>query len=224
MILKTRQALVRGLIVAAIVNSGLPGTAFAQATTPAAHVHLRHVAVQFRGTPDGAGLLPTAIAEAEIALQHATLAARDPGDLDGIRRHAGHVLHALAPDRAERGPGLGYGVTLAAERTAHYVELAMAADGGGEALSTHGPHVVTATRHALLTTERAVELAAALLEEEDVGAASARLEELVASCHAIVNGVDANGDGRVGWQEGEGGLAQAAQHLELLRRGEGLIG
>lgn len=222
--MKTRHTLVRGLLGATIVSSGLSGTSFAQVPTPPAHVHLRHVSVQFRGTPDGAGLLPTAIAEAEIALQHATLAARDPEDLDGIRRHAGHVLHAFAPDRVERGPGLGYGVTLAAERAAHYVELAMTAEGGGEALSTHGPHVVTAARNALATTERAVELAAALLDEEDVDAAANQLEELVSLCDAIVNGVDANGDGRVGWQQGEGGLAQAAQHLELLRRGEGLIG
>ena len=41
---------------------------------------------------------------------------------------------------------------------------------------------------------------------------------------AIVNGVDADGDGRVGWQEGEGGLAQATQHLGLLKRGEGMGG
>jgi hypothetical protein len=222
--MKTRQSFVRGLMGASIVSAGLTGTSFAQDSTPPAHVHLGHVATQFRGTPDGAGLLPTAIAEAETALQHATLAARDPGDLDAIRRHANHVLHALSPDKVERGPGLGYGVTLAAERTAHYVELAMAADGGGDALSTHGPHVTTATRNALATTEHAVELATALAKDEDLASASARLEELVTACEAILNGVDANGDGRIGWQEGEGGLAQAAQHLELLRRGEGLIG
>ncbi len=191
--------------------------------TPPAHVHLRHVAVEFRGTPDGAGLLPTAIAEAEIALQHARLASRDPSDLDAMKRHANHVLHALSPDRVEQGPGLGYGVTLAAERTAHYVELAMASAGGGEAAATHGPHVAAAARSALAAAKQAVEVADALVDADDAAEAAERLKELVALCDAIVNGVDAAGNGRVGWQEGEGGLAQASQHLDFLRRGEGLI-
>ena len=39
---------------------------------------------------------------------------------------------------------------------------------------------------------------------------------------AILNGTDANEDGRVGWQEGEGGLAQATTHMGLIKRAEGL--
>ena len=31
-------------------------------------------------------------------------------------------------------------------------------------------------------------------------------------------------DAETGWQEGEGGLAQATQHLTLMKRGEGLEG
>lgn len=38
----------------------------------------------------------------------------------------------------------------------------------------------------------------------------------------ILNGTDANGDGTIGWQLGEGGLAQAEQHRGFMRVGEGI--
>jgi hypothetical protein len=40
----------------------------------------------------------------------------------------------------------------------------------------------------------------------------------------LVPGVDANGDGRIGWQENEGGLQQAEQHVGLLKTAEGITG
>ena len=40
----------------------------------------------------------------------------------------------------------------------------------------------------------------------------------------ILNGHDENGDGRVSWGPSEGGLEQAAFHLNLLKRGEGMDG
>ena len=60
-----------------------------------AHAHMGHVADGFRGTPDGMGLLPAAIAEAEVAAMHAGLAARDLTSLDAMKRHTGHVQHAV---------------------------------------------------------------------------------------------------------------------------------
>jgi len=211
------------LLTLPIVLATSAAPAAAQDRGPA-HTHIGHVAETFRGTPDRMGLLPTAIAEAEIALQHATLAGRDPTSLDAMQRHAGHVLHALEPGDSEGGPGRGYGMIEAARRAAHYVELAMVSDGAGEAITTHGPHVATAARSAASMGERAAELAEEILAAEDAAEAAGLLEELTSLCDGIVNGVDADGDGRIGWQEGEGGLAQAAQHLDLLRRGEGLIG
>jgi hypothetical protein len=37
----------------------------------------------------------------------------------------------------------------------------------------------------------------------------------------LMSGVDANNDGRISWEPGEGGLQQAQQHMELLLKGEG---
>lgn len=186
--------------------------------------HVHHVADAFRGTPDEMGLLPTAMAEAEIALQHATLASQDPSDLDAMKRHAGHVRHALDPSAVESGPGLGYGAVRAAERTAHYISLAAASVGATPPVQTHAEHVETAARNAVANGEAAMELSQEILESEDADAAAELLEEMLDLITAMVEGVDADGDGQVGWQEDEGGLAQAETHLALLRRAAGLEG
>ena len=50
----------------------------------------------------------------------------------------------------------------------------------------------------------------------------AAVAELIAQTNNISNGLDANKDGTIGWQAGEGGLAQANQHMMLMMKGEGL--
>jgi hypothetical protein len=195
----------------------------AQDTNPV-HAHIGHVADAFRGTPEGMGLLPAAMAEAEIAHQHATLAGRDRSNLESMQRHAGHVLHALDPGTVESGPGNGYGVVAAAEGARRHIELAAAAADASDGVKTHANHVATAAASALAKAEEAVEVAEEIQEAETAEDAAGLLERLIDLTNAIVNGVDADGDGRIGWQEGEGGLAQAAQHVELMKRGEGLSG
>ena len=50
------------------------------------------------------------------------------------------------------------------------------------------------------------------------------MEELAELTARLIAGYDANGDERIGWQEGEGGLEQAELHLNLMKRGEGMGG
>ena len=186
------------------------------------HAHIGHAADTFRGTPDGMGLLPTAVAEAEIAHQHATLAGRDPSSLEGMQRHMGHVIHALDASRVESGPGLGYGVIPASERAAQHTELAAASEGASDAVKTHAVHVATAARSAASHAERAIEIAESIQGAETADDAAEMLAELTMLTDAILNGTDADGNGRIGWQEGEGGLAQATMHMGLIKQAEGL--
>lgn len=215
-----------------LVSLALVGSASAQDTSTAptpmaaeispAVTHIGHVADGFRGTPEGQGLLPTAVAEADIALQHAQLAARDVSDLEAMQRHAGHVANALDPTVVEEGPGLGYGVVEGATGTARHIGFAAASEGASEGVKTHAVHVETASRNAVANAEAALELTDQIAEAEDAATAAALLDELVALTEAIAVGVDADGDGRVSWEEGEGGLAQATQHVGLIKQGEGL--
>lgn len=184
-----------------------------------ANPHVGHVAEGFRGTPNGQGLLPTAIAEAEVAAQHAALAARDLEDLNGMKRHAGHVLHAVDPAEGSSGPGAGYGVKRAAEGVAQHIELAARADGASDAVKTHATHIATSARNTAQRAEQIAELARQIEDASETTEAADAVREMNELAQALVAGVDANGDGRVGWQEGEGGLQQAQTHLGLLQGG-----
>lgn len=214
-------------IVRALSGLGLVGllaSPAAHAQANPAHTHMGHVADGFRGTPEGQGLLPTAVAEAEVAAQHAGLAGRDPSNLDGMKRHIGHVLNAMDPTEVESGPGLGYGVKAATAGVARHIGLAAGSDGASDNITTHGNHVSTAAGNVVTWVDEVIALARQVQEATEADAAAGMVEELIELTNAIVSGTDANGDGRTGWQEGEGGLAQATQHMNLMKRGEGLDG
>lgn len=51
---------------------------------------------------------------------------------------------------------------------------------------------------------------------------AALVTKVIAQTNSIANGIDANNDGSIGWQTGEGGLAQAQTHMDLMVKGEGL--
>ena len=78
-------ALTLGLILMG-VSSG------AMAATNMSHAHIGHVVASWNDTPEKMGLLPTAIAEAKVAAQHAGFAVSKPDDLAWMKSHIGHVL------------------------------------------------------------------------------------------------------------------------------------
>lgn len=204
----------------ALVVAAAPVTA----QESAAHRHMGHVADGFSNTPEGQGLLPTAMAEAAVARQHAEFALRNPSELSSVQRHAGHVLHAIDPSRIETGPGAGYGVVRAASGISQHIDMAGADESASENVSTHAAHVSAAAAGAVMRAERAADLAEAIMATGSADEAAALLTELSETLDAMVLGHDANGDGRIGWQTEEGGLAQAEQHMTLMKRGEGMGG
>ena len=187
-----------------------------------AHTHIGHVMDQWRDTPDQQGLLPTAIAEAEIAAQHAGLAAQSAGNLDRMKLHAGHVLHAVDPTIEIRGPGLGYGVKRAAAGAAQHIGLAAGSDGASANVKTHAPHVSTSANNTVTRADEIVTLAQQIQGASSAAEAALLSERLTMLAGQLIPGADANGDGRIGWQEGEGGLEQANQHMGFMKKGEDL--
>ena len=211
--LGTRLVLTLPVLLAALSASA----AAAQDVSPS-QAHVGHVADGFRGTPDGVGLLPAAMVEAEVAAQHAALAAVDPSDLASVQRHVAHVQHALVAESQERGPGKGYGLIRAAEGVVRHIELAAGSEGASDGVVNHANHVATSARNTLERARRMMEIASAISEIED-GDATELVAELAELSSMLIPGHDADGDGRIGWQEGEGGLEQARIHLGLLKRG-----
>jgi len=173
-------------------------------------------------TPAGLGLLETALVDAETAVQHADLAVGDSLSVDGMRRHAGHVLSALDPALAPGGPGSGYGVKRAAAEATQHLELLLATDSIPENVSVHATYIAAALADVVEWTDEAISVAERLQlapSRSEAASLASRLDQL---CRAIRYGRDANGDRRVLWNRGESGLKQAIEHMNLLKRGEGL--
>ena len=173
-------------------------------------------------TPDGVGLLPAAVEEAGIAAQHASLAAKDPSNLDSMKRHTAHVLHAVDPTQIENGPGKGYGVKQGAEGAAKHIQAAANTDGASDAIKTHATHVATSARNTVARADEIVALAKKIAMATSASAASSLVAELNTLAQQLLSGTDANGDGRTGWQEGEGGLEVATTHANIMKKAEGL--
>jgi hypothetical protein len=194
------------------------GSAGAQEPTPA-QIHLDHVVVSFVGVPEGQGLLQVAMADARVAAQHAALGAQDPSNLEGMKTHAGHIIHALDPRRAERGPGSGYGLMKSAEYIARHAMLAGRSAGGTPQLATHSEHVAASAENTRRRTDQIVALAQTVADHVDSAEDAAALYvDIQRLAEQLVSGVDANGDGQVGWQEGEGGLQHVEQHVDFMRQ------
>lgn len=209
------------ILTPAVLATAIVVAAPAVSAQSDAHRHIGHVADMFNGTPENVGLLAAAQAEAEVAALHAELAAGS-GDLAGIQRHIVHVLHAIDPSTSDTGPGRGYGLARAASGCADHIGMAGGSDDASDAVKAHSTHVQTSCQNVVAWAEGIAEKAGAVAAATDMAGAKALAEEIAAMTEAIVSGTDADGSGRVSWGEGEGGLAQAATHLRLVKEAEGL--
>lgn len=183
--------------------------------------HVGHLTTAFNGTPNGQGLLPTAVAEAAVVAQHAALAAKNTTNLDAMKLHASHVLHAVEPDEGATGPGSGYGLKKAANAVATHIELAAKAEGASQNVATHSNHIATSARNTVKRADQIIALAKQIQAATTAEAAAALVTQLNTLAGQLAAGFDANGDGRIGWQEGEGGLQHVEQHVNLLLEAEG---
>ena len=208
-----------GLVV---VFTLLAGPSAALLPDPESHVHIGHVLDAWPDTPGQMGLLPTAQAEAAIAMKHIELALAAK-DLKDIRRHIGHVMHALDPEVEANGTGLGYGLFKATRGVSEQVGLAYESNDASINVQNHARHVGVSATNVMEWARAALDLARTVRSAAGRGSAKfggVQIEQLLCQ---IVEGVDANGDGTVSWERDEGGLAQAEKHMTHMAAGEGLI-
>jgi hypothetical protein len=210
-----------GLALACTLSAGfLSAQTPAAAQTPAgptpAQVHLGHVTTKFVNVREG-GLMQAARAEANVVVQHAALGMQNPNDLNSMKTHARHIIHAIDPRRVESGPGTGYGLLQASENLVRHVELASRAAGANDQMKTHATHVVASAKNTQRRADRIVAMAIIIADFVETPADAAELfRDLKALADQLVAGTDANGDGTVGWQEGEGGLQIVEQHVGFM--------
>jgi hypothetical protein len=186
------------------------------------HLHIGHVMTSWRDTPGGVGLLVVAVGDAKVAAEHARLAGKEPSTLDDIKRHAGHVLNALDPGIEPKGPASGYGVKKAAAGALQHLGFAAGAEGASANVGTHATHATASLRDAIHWTDQAIVMAEKVRAATSVAEAGPLVKDLILLTTHLVDGVDANNDGQIGWQSGEGGLTQAQTHMALMMKGEAL--
>lgn len=207
-------------VVVVVTGAPLPGYAARAAilTVPpgAAGVHIGHVVNGFNEAPSLQGLLPLAIGEARIAIGHATLAGRQPTNLEYMKTHAGHVIHALDPTIITVGPGLGYGVKKAANGVAAHIELAAAAQGASPSIVTHAKHIATAARTVAARAEQVLAIAQKVQASTTAAEAAALVSQMTSAAEQLMAGQDVNADGRIAFDMGEGGLQHADEHVKLM--------
>jgi len=184
--------------------------------------HLDHLTVAFDATPEGRGLVPTGISDAEIAVRLARAAGRDSTDLGNMVRSMTPILQTIDPTAAGDGNATGYGVRRAAEEVLMHMDLATNVEGVSATVEFHAAYVRAAAANTIRRADRASELARRIQRASGAGAAYPLVRELVDVLTGMAYGNDADGDGRIGYEESEMGLAQARYHLALVRRVERL--
>lgn len=211
-----------GRAVLALLGGLLLSQALQAAPASMAHLHMGHVLNSWKDTPQQAGLLPVAIGEATVAAQHADFAGSKLSDLKWMKTHTLHVMHALDPSQITQGPGAGYGVLKAAVGVGQHIQFASASGDAGAAVKLHAVHVSTSADNTLARARLMLELAQQVLDTRDTAQAAKRVQQIQQLAHQLMDGEDANRDGTIGWQQGEGGLAQCRQHMGFMASAEGI--
>jgi hypothetical protein len=178
--------------------------------------HIGHAADAFTGTPEGRGLLPTARAEAEIALRHLDLAAGDLSNLEAIKLHVGHAMHAVDPTVVTSGPGLGYGVKQAAEGVVTHLGMVRDTESASARVKIYARQVIGCAQTTVDRVGQFITLAERIRAATTATDAAPLLEDLTELADQIINGRDANNDNGIGARYGEGGLEQGRQALSVL--------
>ena len=217
--MKTLNGIMAGLAVSAIAITTASGVAVAGKKS---HAHMGHVSKSWNDTPEKAGLLPTAITEAKIAAFHSAAAASKLDNLKWMQLHTHHVLHAVDASLEKKGPGKGYGVKKAAAGAAFHIKVAAKQKDASKVVTTHAVHIAASAQNTVDRVAEIVAVANKVLAAKSAAEAAPMVKEMAKISAQLEKGVDANGDGKVTWEKGEGGLNVAAFHMNVMNQGEGL--
>ena len=150
------------------------------------------------------------------------MGAKASGNLMAMQLHAGHVIQCIDPSIVAMGPCKGYGVKKAATAAMNHINMAAKVETASAGVKTHATHVSTALDNTIKRADEAVATAQKIRAATTAEQAAPLAAELQKQTEQLTAGVDANGDGAIGWQAGEGGIATATTHMHLMMKGEGL--
>ena len=195
---------------------------------------LRALLVSASDAPGRVGYLPGLRMQAEVVRSHVQLTdlALGPQDLVGVRRHAEHLINAIQGlhganfgdvdgDGRALNPGDTYGLLSTSlgfgyiEAVAVHAQTAVEAPDATEEVKVHAEHTRIAAMNALTWAEQLNAKALELVQVQDIDAARALFEEMQPLADALLEGVDADGDGQVEPIPGEGTIFTSYQHAQF---------
>lgn len=199
-------------VTAALLDSliasedGIPPTGSATPDAHAAHGEL----------PSGSSLLDGALTEAQIARQHAGLAA-GATTVGAMQLHAEHTINILRGtaddlDGSGRGenPGRGFGVPIFLNRIGDRLNAAANAPQASRRVQSQVELIRVCINNALNWTEQVIALESEMLAANDLTTVAAQMAQSTDLTAALTDGVDLNQNGQVDPFEGECGLDQIA--------------
>jgi ubiquinone biosynthesis protein len=154
------------------------------------HVHVGHVLSGWLDTPERQGLLPVALADARVAVEHAGYAVQGAREIDSVRMHLGHVLHALDPSVEATGPGSGYGLLKALDGAAQHLGFAAEVPDASASLRQGLPLQVESVRALLREAGTLLTLAQRGRQDGDAGQVLAYAEETLSRSRALQAGLE----------------------------------
>lgn len=202
---------------------------------PAAMAHVRHVVTAIPVTPDGDGFALNALAEAGLILQQLQVQQQSVANnnLADLHIHAETTLNiiegASSPNYGDRdgdgetfNPGDGFGLLRFGENdgylqsAADHATLAAGAEGASDEVKLHAGHVNIAAANAIEWAQQLAELEQQILEANNPADAAGLVEQAAGLANALLEGVDANGDGQIAPVPGEGAIRTMYQHGQLM--------
>jgi hypothetical protein len=202
---------------------------------PEAMAHIRHVVTAIPTTPDGEGFALNALSEVNILLQqiNAQQDAVAANDLTNLHIHAETTLNILEGqnsanygDRDGDGetynPGDGFGLLRFGQddgylpSAADHAQLAADSAGASDEVKLHAEHVKIAAANAIDWAKQIAALEEQILALDNPANAADPVTQIAGLFNALLEGVDANGDGQVAPIPGEGGIRTMYQHGQLM--------
>ena len=196
-------------------------------------VHLDHIEKSWHETPGKVSLISALADEAQLAAGHAGYAVTDLEDLDNIKLHISHVATVVGADSSSNsysvavlyaakmaeenpGPSRGFGVARAAMAIADHMSYARDSSDATDSVKLHSEHVITSANNIVEWSNRIIKMSDQVVAGASPIVMAYYAEKIVIRLQWILTGHDADGDGKISWAEGEGGLAQINQHLSFV--------
>ncbi|MDX2504602.1 MAG: hypothetical protein QNL62_09020 [Gammaproteobacteria bacterium] len=177
-------------------------------TPKISHVHIGHAMTAWRNTPNEQGLFITAEQEAVIAAEHAQYAIENSHDLNLLKMHIKHVQHAMDPNIAKQGPGLGYGFIKALNAARDHILFAADSSDASENIKSSAQLWSTSVDIIIKRSYLVLALCKGVLESDSHEEVMVLADEIQLLTQQNLYGYDSDADGTIGNIKADYGIKQ----------------